>query len=172
MSKLISLILFLFLFTACSFIPTNNNKANIVTLNPVEQIQNNEDVKEDIEEIEENFNGHRFEYADKLGVVLNDKTYFVDGNSCIYDDYILAVVGWIEGDTYNIEIGSHCRDSETNGGDVNLTINDIPIINQEKMAVLYLAKVYYEFPENFEPTDYLDYLDYATAIEFTDERSY
>ncbi len=117
----------------------------------------------------ESGNEGRFYYLGE-GYVQFDQRFFIEGNECIFDEYMLARVVTINQGGYSLEIGSHCNrelgnSEEMQGGVVDVGYVMIPVIDQEQLEFYDQVKVYYEFPSEFEPSQYLDYMNYATEIE-------
>ena len=89
------------------------------------------------------------------------------GNPCIFDDHIVAIVGFVNEDTneMGLEVGSNCYDHSRQGPSVIIGLDDIPIQGDVELEVYDLLNIHYEFPEGFVPESYVDYLNYATVIE-------
>lgn len=110
-----------------------------------------------------------FYYAGS-GSVQENKRFFIEGNSCVTSEYMIAIVVTLRDDEYALEIGSNCYDRSQQGGVVIIKDNEIPIQNNEALEIFDYVKVYYKFPTDFTPTSYVDYLNYATEIEVTGEK--
>ena len=93
--------------------------------------------------------------------------FFIEGNPCIFDDHIVAIVGFVNEDTneMGLEVGSNCYDHSRQGPSVIIGLDDIPIQGDGELEVYDLLNIHYEFPEGFVPVSYVDYLNYATVIE-------
>lgn len=111
-----------------------------------------------------------FQVVGKGMVEIND-TFYIEGNACLFEDYILAIVSLTDEGRFGLEIGSNCIDRTQQGPIVNINYGEIPIKDNVKLEMYDYVKVYYEFPEDFIPTDYIDYLNYSTEIEVTGEKS-
>ncbi|MFV0552388.1 MAG: hypothetical protein ACK5L6_10790 [Anaerorhabdus sp.] len=102
------------------------------------------------------------------GVVDADYEFFIEGNGCIFDDYILARLMKVskDKDEIGLEVGSHCTDDmSVQGGVTNMKMSELTEVPSFDLEVPKIYKLYYEFPEGFEPTTYLNYVDYATKLE-------
>lgn len=102
------------------------------------------------------------------GVVDADYTFFTEGNKCLVDNYMIVKIMKVsqEKDEIGMEIGSHCYDeNDVQGGVTNMKLNRLKEIPSFDINVGKLYKLYYELPEEFEPTTYLNYVDYATKLE-------
>ena len=85
--------------------------------------------------------------------------FYIEDNPCIYSDYIIGKVAMSVEEMLLVAIGSHCF-GDSFDGIVMLNPKDIKIVNYEN-----LVKIHYSFPNNFIPTDYLDFVDYMTYLE-------
>lgn len=107
---------------------------------------------------------HRWSYPPDESYTAEETKFYIDGNACIVGDYIIGKVLMINADVMFVTIGSHCYD-EKYDGIVMLKPKDINFEDIDKVQFESLIKIHYEFPEGFEPTSYLEYLDYMTYIE-------
>ncbi|MEG0176243.1 MAG: hypothetical protein RR674_00780 [Anaerorhabdus sp.] len=102
------------------------------------------------------------------GVVDADYDFFIEGNKCVFDDYVIVKLMKVPGDRGEIgfEIGSHCLDEPggVQGGVVNMKMDNLDEQPDFEFDITKKYKLYYSFPEGFEPTTYLNYVDYATKI--------
>lgn len=103
-----------------------------------------------------------------FGVVDADYEFFIEGNGCVFDDYILVRLMKVskDKDEIGLEVGSHCTDDmSVQGGVTNMKMSELTEVPSFDLEVTKIYKLYYELPEEFEPTTYLNYVDYATKLE-------
>ena len=93
-----------------------------------------------------------------------DRNFYLEENPCIFADYIVVFIGTMTETEIVIEIGGHCNDEGT-VGIVFLNKSDLTDYPDVEINDRRKAKLYYEFPADFKPVNYLDYVDYATKIE-------
>lgn len=104
-------------------------------------------------------------YADE-SLPEEERSFFIDGNSCIFGDYILGKVEMFDDSLLVVAVGSHCHiKDKILDGMIGVDPKKTEIINFENFKVGDVVRIYYNFPEGFTPTDYLDYLDYSSRIE-------
>lgn len=71
-----------------------------------------------------------------------------------------------DNDEIGLEVGSHCTaDMRVQGGVTNMKLSELAEEPSFDLEVSKIYKLYYEFPDGFKPTTYLNYVDYAT-IQF------
>ena len=104
------------------------------------------------------------------GVTDSDFTFVIEGNPCVTEDYILVRIMNIsdEGKRIGMEIGRHCyakAEDNVQGGVTDMSPDDFDEQPNFEILVGELYKLYYELPEGFVPTTYLNYVDYATKLE-------
>ena len=98
-----------------------------------------------------------------------DHHFYIDGNPCIFPEYVLVVLGEINEEYVVIEIGSHCYSDEVVDGVVFIEKEKLDFYPDVALENTVLAKLYYHFPEGMEAVNYLDYVDYAEGIEIMEE---
>lgn len=112
---------------------------------------------------------HRWTYPPAESLTAEQKRFYVEGNPCITPTYILARFAMNGGNFILVSIGSNClRTDEIVDGISAIEVSEdskIKIIGLDQYHVPDILQIDYEFPDGFVPTDYLDYLDYATKIQ-------
>ncbi|MEG2835471.1 hypothetical protein [Anaerorhabdus sp.] len=171
MSKLFKILCVLLIVGCQKKIDTHEKPTFDLNLNPDGKAISGTYEKQDIEssESENQLVAKNFNYKD-LHITQQETYFFLDNNPCIFDTYFMGVLTAVENnDRYILEISSHCMERDlhnrTNGGVVQLNHDDILFEGLDNAEFFDLVKIYYEFPSDFEPTSYLDYLNYATKIE-------
>lgn len=162
MKKLLDMLLILALMAGCSNQGKNNTlvKLPIPTNSPRITL----DYVPDESEREELLN-HQNRYS--YDTNRYDRNFYTEGNPCIYADYIVVFIGTMTESEIVIEIGGHCNDEGTIGI-VFLKKSDLTEFPDIEINERRKAKLYYEFPADFKPVNYLDYVDYATKIEIVE----
>lgn len=102
------------------------------------------------------------------GVVDADYEFFIEGNPCVFDDYILIrlfAVATTDDNQIGFEVGSHCgEDNSVQGGVTNMKMDNLDEQPDFTLKAGEIYKLYYELPDGFEPSTYLNYVDYATKL--------
>lgn len=96
--------------------------------------------------------------------------FFTENNACITKEYIIAIVVMVAENDYALEIGSNCYDRSQQGGMTIIPNGLIPIKDNKTLEIFDYVNVYYQLPSDFVPNSYMDYINYSTELEITNEK--
>lgn len=170
--KILLIIISMFFIIGCSVkenstIQENDNVGDEIS--GVYKKKDNSDNTLENNEFNDEKNSRKLIYAGN-GTVKENTYFFTENNACINDNYMIAIVVLVSDSEYALEIGSNCYDRKQQGGMSIINQGEIPIKNNVELEIFDYVKVYYEFPEDFIPESYIDYLNYSTEIEVTGEK--
>ena len=159
MKKTLNILILLILIAGCS---NQSQSKNLIKLPiPTNTPRVTTDYVPDENEREEILN-HKNRYSYDTNQY--DRNFYIEENPCIFSDYIMVYIGTMTESEIIIEIGGHCNDDGITGI-VFLKKSDLSAFPDIEINDRRKAKLYYEFPADFHPVNYLDYVDYATKLE-------
>ncbi|MCH1939362.1 hypothetical protein [Holdemania massiliensis] len=152
-----ALFLFLFLIAGCGSSAKNLVKVPVPTNSPRVTTEYVPDTQT-IPEVSQHENRYSYDNA------YREPRFSAENNPCIFADYVVVSVENIEESQIIIEIGNHCNELGKDGI-VFLQKSDLESFPNEMSDSQHKGKLFYRFPDDFQPVNYLDYVDHAYRLE-------